>query len=787
MRLGLAGYSLGNLLGSFLDGSLSAVLLWGLSAAGLLTLTACRERLRSTAGGLQLPRLRRPLHFATALCLGLSWHGWWAHTQLSQQLPAALEGRDIAVIGEIISSPQRNSRAQRFEFYIYSSDAGFARRKVLLNYYGESLFHAGQLRQFTVRLNKPHGYINAGAFDYEAWLFQKKIAARGYVRLNSPVTLLGHNTHSIEALRASIRQSFQLQANKMSTSAALLALTFGERSEFGRSQWRLFTETGTNHLFVISGLHIGMVAAISFWMMSLLHPLVFSGAAGIPRQKLAACAALVGALLYSLLAGFTLPTQRAFIMIAIFMSGYLSQRPSPVSFRFLLALACVLTLNPLAGMSAGFWLSFLAVAALLGFLPGLPARAEHVDADIDSRPRRQLLKKFVKPQIVVFLGLLVPVVIWTGQLSLLAPLVNIFAIPLVGFVVVPLCLAGLLASLLVPEVSLLLLSGADYLLRSLFFAMHYVVSTFGQWSILQLAPLSVGAICAASVGVLLMLLTQSMSYRFLCVPLLLPVFLPATVEPEVDTLSVYILDVGQGLAVILKTRHHTVIYDTGAGENAESNLGTSVIVPVLKHLGVRSVDAVVVSHGDNDHAGGLPGILAELPVTRLYSGELEQSLPVERRQCLAGEHWRWDAVDFSFLHPQEAGPADNNHSCVLQVRVGEHRLLLPGDIEARVERELAIRYGDALRSAIVLAPHHGSNTSSSYAFIKRLQPRYVVFSAGYHNSFGHPASPIVARYKELGAQVFTTSETGMLSFSLTRGSPIAPPVGFREQYRRYWR
>ena len=787
MRLGLAGYSLGSLLGSYLDGSLMAVVLWGLSAAGMLTLLACLLWLPNAAGSLKLPRLRLPLQFATALCLGLSWHGWWAYAQLSQQLPVALEGRDITVIGEIISSPQRNSRAQRFEFYIHASDAGFARRKILLNYYGESPFHAGQLRQLTVRLNKPHGYVNAGAFDYEAWLFQKKIAARGYVRLNNPVTLLGHNTYSIAARRASIRRSFQQQATKLPTSAALLALTFGERNEFSASQWRLFTETGTNHLFVISGLHIGMVAAISFWMMNMLHPWLFIRAGGIPRQKLAACAALVGALLYSLLAGFTLPTQRAFIMIAVFISGYLSQRPSPVSFRFLLALACVLTLNPLAGMNAGFWLSFLAVAALLGFLPGMPPRAEKPDADIDSRPRRQLLKKFVKPQIVVFLSLLVPLVIWTGQLSLLAPLVNIFAIPLVGFAVVPLCLAALLASLLAPELSLLLLSGADYLLRSLFFAMQYAVSTFGQWSILQLAPMSVGTIFAACLGVLLMLLTLSMSYRFLCVPLLLPVFLPATPEPEVGTLSVYILDVGQGLAVILKTRNHTVIYDTGAGESAESNLGISVVVPVLRHLGVQRVDAVVVSHGDNDHAGGLPGILAELPVTRLYSGELEQEVPVERHQCLAGEHWRWDEVDFSFLHPQIAGPADNNHSCVLQVRFGEHSLLLPGDIEARVERDLAIRYGDALRSAIVLAPHHGSNTSSSYALIKRLQPHYAVFSSGYHNSFGHPAPPIVARYVELGAQVFTTSDTGMLNFSLTRGSPIAPPIGFREQYRRYWR
>ena len=629
MRLVLLAYSLGVMLDSFTDGSLRAVVIPGLLACSLICALLLRDRMKSTHTHSTLADC---LWIGTGLCVGLTWHTPWAFNGLSGALPGDLEGRNLPVSGEIISLPQQGRRAQRFQFYIHSCDCEFERRRILLNYYGDASLQVGQRWHFTVRLNKPRGYANPGTFDYEAWLFQQRIAARGYVRLNAPALLTGHSTQSIAWWRFSAKQKLLQIGSGLDSNAIVLALTLGDRTELDASRWELFNQTGTSHLFVISGLHIGMVAGLCFWLVSALLWLSPGVSGRLPRQKLAACAAL----LYALLAGFTLPTQRAFIMIVIFMSAYLSQRPSPVSLRFIVALSCILTLNPLAAMTAGFWFSFVAVGVLLCCVTSNPPIR---DFEVNSQHSVRLLQRFVKPQLIIFLGLLVPLIFWTQQVSLMAPLINMLAIPLVGFVVVPLCLLALLLAYPLPQVVTLLLQWVDHILNLLFGIMEQLVAAGGQWALLQLTSLNTPTLLAAILGVLLLLLPVSRTYRYLALPLLLSVFLPAKSPVDAPSLWQHVLDVDQGLAVILQTPNHALVYDTGAGEDAESNLGRSVVVPVLKHLDIESLDALIVSHGDTDHAGGIPGIMAALPVGRRYGSESVTDFQQGAEFCVAGQSW----------------------------------------------------------------------------------------------------------------------------------------------------
>lgn len=733
-----------------------------------------------------------------AALVGVSWHLLWSASILTQRLPPDLEGRNMWVTGTVINLPERTPTATQFQFYIEQSDLGFAGRRILLNFYSDVAVQARQRWQLLVRLNRPHGFANPGGFDYEAWLFQQRISAKGYVRENSSNQLLGSRPYSIQVIRSKVQERMTAYADRLPNIGILLALSLGDQSQLPSSDWDLMSASGTNHLFVISGLHIVLIAATAFWLAGCCLRWVPRLSLIYPRQKFGYWCALLAALLYSLLAGFNLPTQRAFIMTALLVAGQLGSRPVPVSVRFLFSLAVVVTLNPLAALSAGFWLSFVAVAALLIFVNS------RQDAAAPPRPAYTLVQQWYQPQLVVFLALTPLLILWTQQISLLSPIINMFAIPLVGLIVVPLTLLGAGLLFVFDPLGLLLLIVGDRLLEFLFVVIAWIVAR-AQWTLLDLHGMSYTQLLCISIAVLLFLLPVRRALRVLVLPLLLPVVFPIRETPVHGQLDVHILDVGQGLSVVLRTANHVLVYDIGAELSPEFNLGTAVVVPVLRELEVSMIDKVVVSHFDNDHAGGLAGLLSQMPVSELLSSEPQRaaavlagaklkSAAIISGACAAGQHWRWDGIDFSILHPQAAGwlesgamtASENDHSCVLQIRSGELSLLLPGDIEQTAERSLALAQGVKLRSTLLLAPHHGSNTSSTYAFIKQVAPRFVVYTSGYRNSFGHPTARTRLRYADLGSEQYVTHDTGMLSFRLQPGQPLLAPEQFRQTRMRYW-
>ena len=723
-------------------------------------------------GGLR----QKAILLAAAALLGFAWHQIWAGMRLDAQLAPELEGRDMRVGGIVRGLPRRFDEIQQFTFEIRQSDSGFNGRKVLLNQYGEEEILAGQAYRFEIRMNRPRGLANPGVFDYEALLFQRGIAARGYVRgaVEAAPDLGGARTDS---LRAALKAGILRLARDPATAGIIVALALGDSGGLTDAQWQLFRQTGTNHLFVISGLHIGLICLLAYGLTMFAVKRCPALMLLAPAQKIALLPALAAACAYGLISGFGLPAQRALVMAAVFMLATLFSVKQAVSLRFLLAMAVVLSLNPLSFLGMGFWLSFLAVGALL--LSQRPG----------PRPTGAAawFMGGLRPQLAVAAGLLVPLLFWMGEVSLLGPLVNLVAIPLVGFCVVPLCLLAVCAMAFSETLAETLLQLAGWLLQLLLWGLEKSVALGADFAILERGAPSRPTLLLLAAGSLLALLPRGFPGRPLAPLLMLPLlFAPAQASRE-DLLRLHVLDVGQGLAIIAQTRRHTLLYDTGASFSPDASMGDRVVVPVLERMNVAKLDAVVISHSDDDHSGGFAAVAAALPIDRLYSSFDMPQATGAAYACREYINWRWDDVEFRFLHPDAPREKDNDNSCVLQIRTESFTALLPGDIEAGVERELAAALRGELRSDLLIAAHHGSNTSSSWPFLKMANPEYVVFAAGYRNAFGHPAQRVRERTAFFTKHMLNTSAQGMISFVLPRPGADLQVSGFRADHPRYWR
>ncbi len=724
-----------------------------------------------------------------AFAVGVGWHWCWATQRLQDVIPAEMQGEDLLVQGRVVSLPVPTENGQRFVFEVTNSSAWtnseLPIRLQLVTFLQEGTYDlrldTGDYWQLLVRLKQPHGFANPGSRDSEAFLLRNHIAATGYVRSSESNRRLAGQAHkfSLTSLRSSIWEYLNRALSEHSQQDLMLALLMGEQSGISAQRWQLLSDTGTNHLFVISGLHIGLIAMVSFALSWRALAMLFGPVLSWPAQQFAAVIAIGASSAYSLMAGFSLPTQRALVMVAVFLSVYLSRRRLSLSLRYCLALMLVLLLDPLAATTPGFWLSFAAVGVLILFAsPPLTVKEE---LTVPAKALA-LFRESWRSQWAVFAGLLLPLHFWMGQVSPIAPFVNLLAIPLVGLLLVPLLLVALLISLFWIEagaVAFTLCNGLlELLIRILGFA-----GAIGE--VARVSPVHPGLVsyAFAALGVVFALLPKGTPCRYLFLPFCLPLLFPAIEKPGRDELWVDVLDVGQGLSVLLRTREHSLLYDTGAGSPAGWSAAAAIVIPALQRFGVSALDTLMVSHGDNDHAGGVDVILDAYPGVRLMTNGGDS-------QCRAGEHWRWDGVEFTILHPEQTGLSSNNDSCVLRVQAGSQAVLLPGDIESDVEWELASRLGTRLASDLLIAPHHGSASSSSYPFLKLVNPEQVVFSAGYFNGFSHPAQQIEARYHGWGIASYNTAYTGMVSVRLggasLAGSLLAHPERYRYRHRKYW-
>lgn len=684
--------------------------------------------------------------------LGLCWACGSAQTALDDRLAAGLDGRTVWLEGRVVGLPTRTAQGVRFELQGPRSRRAELPQRLLLSWFDGPALRAGEQWRLAVTLQRPTGLLNPHGPDLEARLLARRVGASGTVKAGQRLAPV------VGGWRDTLRQRL-LAVDAHGRQAALVAMVLGDGSGLPRQDWQTLQATGTVHLLVISGQHIGLVAGLLYGLVAGL------ARCGLWPTRLPwlpwACGLAMGAALaYGWLAGAGVPVQRACLMLAVVLLWRLRFRHLGATLPLLLALVAVLLVEPLAALLPGFWLSFAAVATLVYCF----------SARLGGwRP----WQAWTRAQWVIAIGLL-PVLLATGlPVSLSAPLANLVAVPWVSLAVLPLTLLG---TLLLPlggaGEALLWLAGG--LLDGLFRLLALAAQQRPAWQ--PPAP-PLWAWLLVCLGTWLLLLPRGVPLRGLGGVMLLALWVPRATVPFGQA-EIWQLDVGQGLAVLLRTRHHNLLYDAGPARG-ETDLGDRVVLPTLRKLGVGSLDLMLISHAHADHAGGAAAIQRGLPVQRTVGGEALEDVPLQ--PCSSGEQWAWDGVRFSLWRWAD-GQSSNDRSCVLLVEAQGERLLLAGDMEAAAEQAW-LAATDTPRIDWLQAPHHGSRSSSSEAFIRATAPRGVLVSRGRNNSFGHPHAQVVERYRRHAVTVHDTAVEGALRLVLGRQGEVE---GVREQ-RRFWR
>lgn len=739
MRTGMFALVAGMLLLRFLPALPPAPVAWTLPIIGLML----------------LPFRSYPLAF---FLFGLGWACISAQWALDDRLEPGLDGRTLWLQGQVVGLPDVRDGLVRFQLKGAVSRRATLPSRLRLSWYGGPALRAGETWRLAVRLKQPHGLVNPQSFDYEAWLLAQRLGATGTVKSGQLI----HAARGGGSWRDALRQRV-LETDAHGREGAIAALVLGDGSGLSASDWRVLQDTGTVHLLVISGQHIGLVAGLLYGLVAGLGRLGW-WPGRLPWLPWACGLAFAGALGYGFLAGFEVPVQRACVMVGLVLLWRWRFRHLGVWLPFFTAMAIVLVLEPLASLQPGFWLSFGSVALLVLIFKGRLGAWSWWGG-------------LFRAQWAMALGLL-PFMLALGlPVSMSGPLANLLAVPWVSVLVVPLALLGTVL-LPVPWVGQGVLWLAGWLLHCLFLSLAGIASWMPAW---LPGSLPLWAWLSVALGTLLWLLPAGVPVRAFGLVFLLPLFHVPAHKPPVGHADVVVLDVGQGLSVLLRTHRHTLLYDAGP-RFGDFDMGERVVLPSLHALGVTSLDLLLVSHADNDHAGGAETVVHGLPVREVFSGEPE-ALPtvLGARGCRTGRHWQWDDVAFTMW--QWPGARDGNQaSCVLLVEANGERLLLTGDIDHRAEQALSAS-GLDIRADWLLAPHHGSRTSSSAPFLAAVKPRATLVSRGRHNAFGHPHPEVVSRYEAISARLYDTAIQGALRVRL---GAHADGQGLREQ-RRFWR
>ncbi|MCW8911425.1 MAG: DNA internalization-related competence protein ComEC/Rec2 [Gammaproteobacteria bacterium] len=706
--------------------------------------------------------------------VGLLWAMMHAHDYFNSILPEPIAGNDLWVEGIITDIPDITEQSSRFNLRLtQSSFSDDAQPEIIrLSWYREKIaLKAGEKWRLLVRLKPPHGLMNPGGFDYERWLYQQGIHATGYVRRHSD------NHKLADASSLDINKYRQIILDRLTNSSnrefndLIAALTIGYKSDISSQHWRLLTLTGTSHLMAISGLHIGLVAGMVFWGIRRLNLSIITHHPS--DLQLAAMVSLLFAIIYALLAGFAIPTQRALIMLTVVMLGLLFKRQVRPVTGLSLALIIILVLDPVSVLSVGFWFSFMAVAVISYSFSG---RLKPLN----------IWQQWGRLQWVLALALFPLSLYIFQQGSIISPLANFVLVPWVSILVVPLVLmAGIMVFLYEPlaglifdlaDASLGLIWPFIQMLSELQFASWY--SAQHKWLVLILS-LS---------GMLLILAPRGIPFRFLGLFMLLPLISYEEEKLKQAEFTASLLDVGQGLSLFIQTSNHSLLFDTGPKFSESFDTGRMVVLPFLKARGIHQLDKMIVSHGDNDHIGGAQSILEAIKVDHLTGQDLNSLRHDNKSLCQQGDAWQWDGINFQILHPDSSGlyQKRNNYACVLRISSSYGSLLVTSDIEKRAEQRILRDHAGQLKSDVMIIPHHGSKTSSTEPFIEAVSPHYALVSSGYRNRFGHPKKIILSRYRARNITLLNTTDMGAIDILFNQQQGVAKPVSYRAMSGNYW-
>ncbi len=641
---------------------------------------------------------------------------------------------------------------------------------------GEPRF--GDVWKLEVRLRRPRGNLNPGVFDYEAWLFRRKIGATGYV-VNGRRNQRVHSDElgPVERLRQRFVDRLEDLLPSRQSASVLAAISVGARHLVTREQWERYGNTGTSHLMAISGLHIGLAAAGGYLVTRLLSGFLWRR--GNHRVR-ATLAAVFVAGIYALVSGLAVPSQRAASMLAMLALATLRRRQAHPA--LILAAACAMlgAAMPVATMAPGFKLSFAAVAILIW----LACRHDRSSRRGAGLPLVTAIRRLGIVQVFLLLGLLPLTASLFGRITFVAPPANLIAVPVFSLVTVPFTLAGLVLDGPLEMVG----DGALFIAaRSVEWVERLVAAAASVPAALFRVPRMEGwdrvYLFVPLVWVVLPPGWPGRSLAWLGVAALIA-YEPGRPAPGCVELDV--LDVGQGLAAVLMTHSQVLLYDTGPAYRGGGSAAETVILPYLAAQGIVRIDTLIVSHSDLDHAGGLASLLSGVDVRKMLVGESLPGAGESSRSCRAGDGWQIDGIDFRVIHPV-AGTTyrGNDASCVLLVEVGKHRLLFSGDIEKAAEDDVVSR--DALPPvAVAMIPHHGSRTSSSARFVQAARPALAIASTGFRNRWGFPKADIVDRWRGVGATVLDTGLSGTVSVGICAATGIGSVRQYRRGHRRIW-
>ncbi|HVE89990.1 MAG TPA: DNA internalization-related competence protein ComEC/Rec2 [Burkholderiaceae bacterium] len=728
--------------------------------------------------------------------VGFAYAAAQATWRMADELGFNDEGRDVAVIGAVAGLPVRLERGVRFEFdvdRVVTSDVHVPSRLLLGWYNGDAALQPGEQWAFTVRLKRPHGTMNPGGFDFEAWMLERNLRAAGYVRAgrNEPApvrvqTMVWAPRYAIERARSNLRDQLLPKLSGKRYGGVLLALVLGDQRAISDADWTLFNRTGIGHLVSISGLHITMIASLAGLAVAALwrrSPALLARAAA---QTAAVLAGLMAAFLYALLAGWGVPAQRTVVMLATVGVAWLFSSRIGAATSLALAAALVCLIDPWAVLAPGFWLSFGAVAAIVWVIQGRTLQG-------GSSAWRAVLHAAVRVQIAVTLALIPATVLLFHQLSIVSPLANAVAIPAVSWAVTPLALLGAMLAVLPAPLSLLaepVLGMADAIF-AIVAALLQWASSFA-WANVPVATPPLALVVLAVIGVIWLLAPPGWPLRVIGAIALIPMFVWPATRAAGNEVWVTALDVGQGSALLVEAQDQVWLYDAGPRYSADTDAGERLILPYLRHRGIGRLDGLIVSHLDSDHSGGAASILRGITVGRVISS-IASGHPVlgaraDVERCGVGMQWTAGPLTFAMVHPAapdyEAKRPTNSMSCVLLITSGTTRLLLTGDVPLADELALLTRL-PTLRADWLSVPHHGSRSSSGAKLLDTVAAKAAVAQAGYRNRFRHPDPDVVARYQARNIRFFRTDHAGALQwrFAADGSSTVS---SWRQLNARYW-
>jgi competence protein ComEC len=680
------------------------------------------------------------------ILVGMNYYWMRMHHLTQWQLPKTWIKKPLVFSGVISNLPKLTRHAQQFEFTTQQ-------HRFRLNWYQtKRLIHYGEHWTFTLNLKPPSGLYNPGGFNYRQWLILNGIQAVGYVKSKPKPQLISHTRKTaITAWREQLQDEISHAIKNKYIVGLITALTVGSHNAIQSSQWQVFQKTGTNHLMAISGLHIGFVAGFGFLLAGLLWRRSYFLMLWKPVQYTQAIGAISAAVGYGLMAGFSLPTQRAVIMVTVVMLALLFNQEVALWMRLGFAFCMIVIWNPFVLYSSSLWLSFGSVAWIAYVCSG--RSFTHTK-----------LEQWIRLQVALLIGLAPLTLFYYHQVSIIGFIANAVAVPWVGFLVVPLCLLAAISSFISLQLSQYLFIAAGKVITPIWYYLAWLAQS--HWAVwIHVIP-SAWVLILAIIGVALLLMPQGLPGRWCGILFALPMFFYKLPGPKQGQLWVTTLDVGQGLSIVVRTQHHVLLYDAGPKSYSGFDAGASVVVPYLQYEGIKYLDTMMISHGDSDHIGGAAAVVAAIKTDRVIT-----SVPWKFKQgaqsCYRGQHWQWDNIKFKVLWPLKGRPyADNNSSCVLKISDGKRSVLLTGDIETPAEDWLVKSDTGDLRATMLEAPHHGSKTSSTLAFVKAVNPSMVVFSTGFYNRFHFPSGLVVERYRNLHINMYNTAGEGAISVHL---------------------